>query len=74
MHKGVDVHKQVKGRKRHIAVDTLGLLIAVVVHCAGLQDRDAAKRVCEKIGTQSSGCVKSSRAAFPACNETKFRF
>jgi putative transposase len=35
----------VKGRKRHIAVDTLGLLLVVVVHCAGIQDRDGAKRV-----------------------------
>jgi putative transposase len=30
----------VKGRKRHIAVDTLGLLLAVVVHRADIQDRD----------------------------------
>lgn len=29
-----------KGRKRHIAVDTLGLLLAVVVHRADIQDRD----------------------------------
>jgi putative transposase len=35
----------VKGRKRHIAVDTLGLLLAVVAHCAGIQDRDGAKLV-----------------------------
>jgi putative transposase len=30
----------VNGRKRHIAVDTLGLLLAVVVHPANFQDRD----------------------------------
>jgi putative transposase len=35
----------VKGRKRHLAVDTLGLLLVVVVHCAGIQDRDGAKLV-----------------------------
>lgn len=34
-----------KGRKRHILVDTLGLLLVVVVHSAGLQDRVAAKQV-----------------------------
>ena len=34
-----------KGRKRHLAVDTLGLLLVVVVHCAGIQDRDGAKLV-----------------------------
>jgi putative transposase len=30
----------VKGRKRHVVVDTLGLLMCVVVHSAGLQDHD----------------------------------
>jgi putative transposase len=39
----------VKGRKRHLAVDTLGLLLVVVVHCAGIQDRDGAKLVCEQL-------------------------
>ena len=32
--------KKVKGRKRHILVDTLGLLLSVVVHPADIQDRD----------------------------------
>ena len=36
--RGVDVHKQTPGRKRHIVVDTLGLLLVVVVHSASLQD------------------------------------
>ncbi len=31
------------GRKRHIVVDTLGLLLAVVVHPADIQDRDGAR-------------------------------
>ena len=35
-----DAGKKVKGRKRHIVVDTLGLLLAVVVHTADFQDRD----------------------------------
>jgi putative transposase len=30
-------------------VDTLGLILAVVVHCAGIQDRDGAKLVLEKL-------------------------
>jgi putative transposase len=46
---GYDAGKNVKGRKRHIVVDTLGLLLAVVVHCAGIQDRDGAKPVFEKL-------------------------
>lgn len=43
--KGFDGAKQIKGRKRHILVDTLGLLIAVVVTAASVQDRDGAKRL-----------------------------
>lgn len=38
-----------KGRKRHIVVDTLGLLLAVVVHAADIQDRDGAKLVLSKL-------------------------
>jgi hypothetical protein len=33
----------IKGRKRHIAVDTEGNLLAVIVHSAGIQDRVAAR-------------------------------
>jgi putative transposase len=36
--KGFDAGKKIKGRKRHIAVDTLGLLLVVLVTSAGLQD------------------------------------
>jgi putative transposase len=36
--RGIDVHKQTPGRKRHIVVDVLGLLLLVVVHSAGIQD------------------------------------
>lgn len=46
--KGYDAGKKIKGRKRHIVVDTLGLLIAVVVHSASLQDRDGAPLVVQK--------------------------
>jgi putative transposase len=42
---GFDGAKQIKGRKRHILVDTRGLLIAVVVTAASVQDRDGAKRL-----------------------------
>ena len=38
-----------KGRKRHIVVDTIGLLLAVVVHAADIQDRDGAKLVLRKL-------------------------
>ena len=39
---GYDAGKKIKGRKRHILVDTLGLLLNVVVHSADVQDRDGA--------------------------------
>lgn len=39
---GFDGAKKVNGRKRHIVVDTLGLLLAVVVHEGSLSDRDSA--------------------------------
>jgi putative transposase len=40
--KGYDAGKKVKGRKRHLVTDTLGLLVAVLVTVASIQDRDAA--------------------------------
>ena len=43
--RGYDSGKQVKGRKRHLLVDTLGLLLIVLVTEADMQDRDAAKRL-----------------------------
>jgi putative transposase len=39
---GSDSHKNVNGRKRHLLVDTLGLLIGVVISPAGAQDRAGA--------------------------------
>jgi len=47
---GYDAGKKVKGRKRHLVVDTLGLVLAVVVHSAALQDRDGAKLVLNQVG------------------------
>ena len=41
--RGYDAGKKINGTKRHIAVDTLGLLLAVLVTAASVQDRDAAK-------------------------------
>jgi putative transposase len=40
----------VNGRKRHILVDTLGLLLAVVVTAASVQDRDGATDLLERLG------------------------
>ena len=46
--RGYDAGKKINGVKRHILVDTLGLLLAVVVHAANIQDRDGAKLVFAK--------------------------
>ena len=42
---GYDGGKKIKGRKRHIVVDVLGLLLTVMVHSAGIQDRAGARLV-----------------------------
>lgn len=41
-----------KGRKRHILVDTLGLILVVVVHAADMQDRDGARLVIDRLQNQ----------------------
>lgn len=41
--RGFDGGKKIKGRKRHIIVDTLGLVIGVVVHTADISERAGAK-------------------------------
>lgn len=41
--RGYDKAKKVNGRKRHILVDVMGLLLAVVVHKASIQEREGAK-------------------------------
>jgi putative transposase len=46
---GYDAGKKIKGRKRPIVVDTLGPILAVVVHSAGIQDRDGAKLVIARL-------------------------
>jgi transposase len=40
--RGFDGGKKINGRKRHVAVDCLGLLLIVVVTAASVQDRDGA--------------------------------
>ena len=47
--RGFDAGKKVNGRKRHIVVDTMGLLLMVVITSAGMQDRDGARTLLEKV-------------------------
>lgn len=41
--RGYDAGKKIEGRKRHIAVDVMGLILAVVITAASVQDRDGAR-------------------------------
>ena len=49
---GYDGGKQIKGRKRHIVVDTLGLLLAVTVTSAAADDGTAAPEVLKKLSRE----------------------
>ncbi len=44
-----DAGKKIKGRKRHIVTDTLGLMLFAVTHGADVQGRDGAPEVLEAI-------------------------
>ena len=47
--KWFDAGKKIKGSKRHLIVDTLGLILAVVIQSASVQDRDGAVSVIDKL-------------------------
>lgn len=46
---GFDAAKRVKGRKRHLVADTLGLMLRVEIHSVGMQGRDGAALVLKRI-------------------------
>lgn len=58
--RGVDVHKQTPGRKRHIIVDTLGLLLMVLVHSASIQDGTGGHQTLQKLFNKIKGSVHNS--------------
>ena len=47
--RGIDGNKKIKGLKRHVIVDSLGLIIDVVVHAANIHDSKGATQVLEKL-------------------------
>ena len=49
--RGIDVHKQTPGRKRHILTHTLGLLLIVLVHSASIQDGAGGYQLLQKLFT-----------------------
>lgn len=77
--RGFDAGKLVKGTKRHVLVDSLGLLLAVVVTSAAIQDRDGARLLLPQL---SGACKKlrliwvdgSYRGQLMAWVTTQFRF
>jgi len=57
--RGYDGGKKVKGRKRHLLVDTLGLLIAVLITSAGTDDGSAAPQLLAQVNPQSFPRLKT---------------
>ena len=51
--RGYDAGKKINGRKRHILVDTMGLILAVMVLPANIQDRDGAKQLLSAFFTRT---------------------
>ena len=55
---GLDAGKKIKGKKRHLLVDTLGLLLHAIVHPADIQDRDGGILLLATLFGMS-GCIRS---------------
>ena len=55
---GFDPAKRIKGRKRHIAVDVLGLLLVVIVTAAGVQDSAAGRSVLDALAPAHPAVTK----------------
>ncbi len=49
---GIDAGKKIKGRKRHVATDVLGLLLVVLVTAASVQDTTGGRTVVERVAAQ----------------------
>lgn len=58
-HPGFDAGKKIKGRKRHLLVDTMGLVVEALVHSAGIQDRNGAKYLLNKAVTNQTTISKA---------------
>src|SRR5271154_1959362 len=70
---GYDAGKKIKGKKRHILVDTQGLLIHAIVHAADIQDRDGGVFVMATMfgmyppaRPPPTACQQNATAASPA--------
>jgi putative transposase len=71
--KGFDAGKKVKGRKRHLVVDTLGLVIALVVQPADVQDYDGAHEAVARAKARFPRLKKLWADSRYACNYLPIR-
>lgn len=55
--------KKIKGRKRHILIDTLGLLIVVVITAANVSEQAGAKKVFTKLNQLRDCPLGTARSA-----------
>ena len=56
---GIDAGKRIKGRKRHIVTDTMGLLLVVMVTAAGIQDTTGGRLLMDAVGAGFPGVTKA---------------
>jgi Transposase DDE domain len=68
--RGFDAHKRVKGRKRHILVDTLGLLVANRVEPADTSDRRAGALLLGGLSALFPRIRSATRPTFQVCTRT----
>jgi putative transposase len=55
---GFDAGKQIKGKKRHLLVDTVGLVMHAIVHAANIQDRDGGILLLSTLGERFPALAK----------------
>jgi transposase len=56
---GIDAARKIKGRKRHIATDTLGLLLVLLVTAASVQDTTGGRDVADELAVRHPAVVKA---------------
>jgi transposase len=56
---GIDAGKKIKGRKRHIAIDTLGLVLVALVTAASVQDTTGGRDVIDHLAAGHPGVTKA---------------
>jgi len=59
--RGIDGGKKINGRKRHIITDTMGLLLAVIIHAANVHYSKVAFDVIKLLHSRFGRLIKKSR-------------